>query len=208
MSDAQLGFQPSKAPPLDASVAQFVPQSIMSRYRQTASIGGASSVSTGPAVPAVGGAQPYHGPAIGGPEQMSGAVVANFDSLQGGAPPAGVYSDASGMPPMASVLFPRDTTILSAAAKEQVRAAAQAFSAQGGAGYIRVVGHASSRSANMTVSRHLQWDFEHSQARANSVARALIAAGVPATHVLVSAVGDDNQGDGDSSHRADIFVQS
>jgi flagellar motor protein MotB len=203
MADAQLGFQPSKAPPLDASVAQFVPQPVLSRYRETASISSASAVSGGPAVPAVPAA-PYRGPAIGGPE-MSGAVVANFDSLQGGAVAPGV---AAGMPASASILFPHDTTILSAAAKTEVLSVAHAFNAQGGAGYIRVVGHASSRAANMSVSRHLQWDFDHSQARATSVARALMAAGVPADKVLVSAVGDDNQSDEENSRRADIFFQN
>jgi outer membrane protein OmpA-like peptidoglycan-associated protein len=206
MTDGQLGFQPSKAPPLDASVAQFVPQPILSRYRQTASVSSASSMSTGPAVPPVSSA-PYQGPAVGGPE-MSGAVVANFDSLQGGAVAPGVMAGASGMPAASSILFPHDTTILGPAAKLQVEAAAQAFNAQGGAGYIRVVGHASSRTSNMSVSRHLQWDFDHSQARANSVARALIAAGVPASKVLISAVGDDNQSDEETSRRADIFIQS
>jgi outer membrane protein OmpA-like peptidoglycan-associated protein len=208
MTDSQLGFQPSKAPPLDVSVAQFVPQPILSRYRQTASVSSTSAVSTGPAVPAVPPAAPYSGPAMGGPEQMSGAVVANFDSLQGGAVGPSVMASASGMPSTASILFPHDTTILTPAAKLQVEAAAQAFNAQGGTGYIRVVGHASSRTANMSVSRHLQWDFDHSQARANSVARALIAAGVPASKVLISAVGDDNQSDEETSRRADIFIQS
>jgi outer membrane protein OmpA-like peptidoglycan-associated protein len=203
MTDSQLGFQPSKAPPLDPSVAQFVPQPVMSRYRETASVGSTSSIGDGPAVPAVPAAA-YRGPAVGGPE-MSGAVVANFDSLQGGAVAPG---RAAGAPASASILFPHDTTILSASAKAQVLSAAQAFNAQGGAGYIRVVGHASSRSANMSVSRHLEWDFDHSQARANSVARALIAAGVPADKVLVNAVGDDNQSDEENSRRADIFLQN
>lgn len=200
MTDTQLGFQPSKAPPLDASVAQFVPQPVLSRYRETASISSTSAIGGGPAVPAA----PYSGPAIGGPE-MSGAVVANFDSLQGGAVAPGMV--AGGLA-TASIVFPHDTTILSAAAKAQVMSAAQAFNAQGGAGYIRVVGHASSRSSNMSVSRHLQWDFDHSQARATSVARALIAAGVPADKVLVNAVGDDNQSDEENSRRADIFFQN
>ena len=207
MTDAQLGFQPSKAPPLDASVAQFVPQPIMDRYRQTAAIGGAPGVGGGPAVPSVPASQSYRGPAIGGPE-MSGAVVANFDSLQGGSVAPSVYANASGLPPTVTVIFPNDTTILSASAKEQVRAAAQEFNANGATGYIRVVGHSSSRDANMSPARRLQWDFEHSQARANSVARALIAAGVPADKVLVNAVGDDNQSDAESSRRADIFIQS
>jgi outer membrane protein OmpA-like peptidoglycan-associated protein len=205
MTDTQLGFQPSKAPPLDASVAQFVPQPVLSRYRETAAVSSAPAFGGGPAVPAVPVA-PYNGAAVGGPE-MSGAVVANFDSLQGGAVAPGIAA-ASGGPATASILFPHDTTILSGAAKAEVLSAAQAFNTQGGAGYIRIVGHASSRSANMSVSRHLQWDFDHSQARATSVARALIAAGVPADKVLVNAVGDDNQSDEENSRRADIFFQN
>ncbi len=60
VSDAELGFRPSTAPPLDASVSQFVPASIVARYRQTAAVGpsyGAAVPGTGmggPAVPASG----------------------------------------------------------------------------------------------------------------------------------------------------------
>jgi outer membrane protein OmpA-like peptidoglycan-associated protein len=156
------------------------------------------------------------GKAMGGPEQMSGAVVANFDSLQAGtAAPAAVYANTSGLPPTSVVFFPHDTTVLNAAGKTQVRAAVQAFQQSGGQGFIRVVGHSSSRTANMSVQRHLVFNFERSQARANAVARALIAEGVPANKVLVEAVGDSQpvyyesmpQGE-DGNRRAEIFVQS
>jgi outer membrane protein OmpA-like peptidoglycan-associated protein len=217
-SDSDLGFQPSKAPPLDPSVSQFVPAPIIARYQQTASTGpGAApapydSSSTGPAVPAA----PSAGKGVGGPEAMSGAVVANFDSLQAGSvAPASVYTNAAGLPPTSVVFFPHDTTVLNAAGKSQVRAAVQAFQASGGQGFIRVVGHSSSRTANMPVARHLIYNFERSQARANAVARELIAEGVPASKVLVEAVGDSQpvyyesmpQGE-EGNRRAEIFVQS
>jgi outer membrane protein OmpA-like peptidoglycan-associated protein len=218
MSDAALGFQPSKAPPLDASVAQFVPMPIMARYQQTASMGGAAGLSGaptmtgGPAVPAVPGSR--RASAMGGPEQMSGAVVANFDSLQGAAvAPSAVYSNAQGLPPAAVVMFPSATTILSVDAKAQVQSAAQSFNARGGTGYIRVVGHAAIASTKVSEERRLQINFERSQARATAVMRELIKDGVPANKILIDAVGDSQpvydasaQGEG-GNRRAEIFFQ-
>ncbi len=225
-----LGFQRSSAPPLDPSVAQFVPQPILARYQQTASLSGTpgvQSAAVGSAVPANGPAvapqagndpPPAHGRAMGGPEQMTGAVVANFDSLQTAsvAPSTpSVYANPEGLPPAAVVFFPHDTTVLSASAKAQVREAAQAYQSHGGQGYIRVVGHSSSRTANMPLERHLVWNFERSQARAKAVAEELIRQGVPADKVLVEAVGDSQpvyyesmpQGE-EGNRRAEIFFQS
>ena len=213
MSDAALGFQASKAPPLDASVAQFVPMPIMSRYQQTASLGGAAGLSGspyagGPAVPAV----PAR--AMGGPERMTGAVVANYDALQGGAvAPAVVYSNAQGLPAAAVIAFSDATTILSADAKAQIRAAAESFNDRGGTGYIRVVGHASTSSTKVSEARRLELNFERSQARATSVMRELIKDGVAANKILIDAVGDSQpaynaaaQGE-NGNRRAEIFFQ-
>jgi outer membrane protein OmpA-like peptidoglycan-associated protein len=221
-ADASLGFRRSSAPPLDPSIAQFVPPSVLSRYQQTASAGAVPGIGSAPAS-AYTAATPKRvrtashrtvSENVGGPESMSGAVVANFESLQS-PKSAAVYSDSSGMPPAAVVFFPHDTTVLDAQGRAQVRQAVEAFRAHGGQGFIRVVGHSSSRTANMTVERHMVYNFERSQARANSVARALIAAGVPADKVLVEAVGDTQpvyyesmpQGE-EGNRRAEIFLQS
>lgn len=203
-SDQQLGFLPSKAPPLDPSVSQFVPPSIMSRFEQTASVGPTEAVAApaAPAVPAEGA------PAEGGPETMSGAVVANYDAIQ---PPA---AGPSGQAPAEIVFFPHDTTVLNAEGRKLVRAAAEAFRDKGGQGYVRVVGHSSSRTGNMPLARHIELNFERSQARATAVARELIRDGVPAEKVLVEAVGDSQpvyfesmpQGE-EGNRRAEIFIQ-
>jgi len=116
--------------------------------------------------------------------------------------------------PTAIIYFPGDTTSLSAAARTQVRQAVAAFQAGGGAGTVKVVGHASSRTANMPVERHLEMIFQKSQARANAVAQALIKAGIPADRVQIEAVGDSQpiyyesmpKGE-DGNRRAEIFVQ-
>ena len=79
---------------------------------------------------------------------------------------------------------------------------------------IRIVGHASSRTANMPVEKHLMVIFEKSQARANAVAKEIIRDGVPAARVLVEAVGDsqpiyyESMPKGDAGNRrAEIFLQ-
>jgi outer membrane protein OmpA-like peptidoglycan-associated protein len=213
-SDAQLGFKPSSAPPLNPSISQWVAPPILAHYRQTASAAGvagtsAPAVSAVPAVPAVGGRK---GRGMGGPS-MSGDVVANLDAVPG--TPAGMAAAMNGgVPPTAIVYFPGDTTALPAAARAQVRNAVAAFQAVGGTGSVKVVGHASSRTANMPVERHLEVIFQKSQARATAVAQALIRAGVPADKVQIEAVGDsqpiyyESMPKGEAGNRrAEIFVQ-
>jgi outer membrane protein OmpA-like peptidoglycan-associated protein len=210
-SDAQLGFKPSTAPPLNPSISQWVAPPILAHYRQTASAAGSAGTSAPAvsAVPAVGGRR---GRGLGGPS-MSGDVVANLDAVPG--TPAGMAAAMNGgVPPTAIVYFPGDTTALPSAARAQVRNAVAAFQASGGTGSVKVVGHASSRTANMPVERHLEVIFQKSQARASAVAQALIRAGVPADKVQIEAVGDSQpvyyesmpKGE-DGNRRAEIFVQ-
>ena len=205
-SNDQLGFKRSEAPPLDASISQWVSQPVLARYRQTASNAGIAPVRQA-AVPAVA---PRGG--MGGPESMSGAVTANLDAVS---VPGGVIASMSGeATPTATVFFPGDGTAISAAARAQIRAAADRYKAMGGVGTIRVVGHASSRTANMPVDRHLTTIFKKSQDRANAVGQELIRQGVPAARVLIEAVGDSRpvyyesmpQGE-EGNRRAEIYVQ-
>jgi len=131
----------------------------------------------------------------------NGAVVAASAAGMGGAAPTSV------------VYFAGDGVTLSAAARTQIRAAATAFKASGGSATIRVVGHASSRTADMPVERHLEVIFQKSQARANAVAQELIRQGVPADHLQIDAVGDSQpvyyesmpKGE-EGNRRAEIFV--
>jgi outer membrane protein OmpA-like peptidoglycan-associated protein len=191
-SDASLGFKPSSAPPLDPSINQFVSAPIVARYRQTASLAGV------PAAP---------------PKTGSGsndAVVTNPDP-SGAARIAAINGGAA---PTAVIYFSGDGASLSKAAHAQVRAAVAAFKANGGQGTVRVVGHASSRTANMSVEKHLETIFAKSQARANAVAQDLIRQGVPASKVMIDAVGDsqpiyyESMPKGEAGNRrAEIFVQ-
>lgn len=187
VSDAELGFRPSTAPPLSPSINQWVAAPIVDRYRQTASNAGISAPTGMAAVPAAGAST------------VDGSMV----------------TSATGTAPTAVVYFPGDGTVLSAAARKEIRTAAQVFKAAGGSATVRVIGHSSSRTANMSVEKHLETIFDKSQKRANAVAQELIHDGVPAARVLVEAVGDSQpiyyesmpKGE-DGNRRAEIFVQT
>jgi outer membrane protein OmpA-like peptidoglycan-associated protein len=203
-SDAALGFRPSAAPPLSPTISQWVSAPIVQHYRQTASNAGAQAV----AVPAV----PARSAVVS--DMTGGAVTANLDAVSTG--PAGSISAANGgVAPTAVIYFPGDGTTLSAAARTEIRNAVAQYKATGRTGSVRVVGHASSRTANMSVEKHLEVIFDKSRQRANAVAQELIHEGVPAEKVLVEAVGDSQpvyyesmpKGE-EGNRRADIFVQS
>jgi outer membrane protein OmpA-like peptidoglycan-associated protein len=205
LSDAALGFHASDAPPLDASVNEFVSAPIVAHYRQTASNSELASAMTAAAVPAV--------PARGAGAGPDAAIVTDMAAVSGA--PAAIAAMNGGVEPTAVIYFPGDGTGLSTAARAEVRAAVATFKANGGQGAIRVVGHASSRTGNMPVEKHLETIFDKSQARANAVAQELIHDGVPASRVLIDAVGDsqpiyyESMPEGEEGNRrAEIFVQS
>lgn len=194
VSDAQLGFRPSSAPPLDSSISNFVPAPIVTRFQQTAAASGGGAFS---AVPGAGGA------VLSKTGAEPSSAIAAIAARNGGIAPAGV------------VYFPGDGTALNAAARTQIRSIVAAFKAAGGNGRIRVVGHASSRTANMPVERHLETIFAKSQARANAVARELMNQGIPSSQLQIDAVGDSQpiyyesmpRGE-EGNRRAEIYVQS
>lgn len=59
-------------------------------------------------------------------------------------------------------------------------------------GQLRVVGYASSRTRNTDVATHKLANFEISQERADSVAKALRASGMPASDITVEALADSS----------------
>jgi outer membrane protein OmpA-like peptidoglycan-associated protein len=191
-------------------VAQWVSPPILAHYRQTAASAGAAGTAA-PAVPAVSPTAGRRG--ARGATPMPQDVVASLDAVPG-TPMGMAAANNGGVSPTEIIYFTGDGTSLPKAARTQVSKAVAAFEARGGTGTVKVVGHASSRTANMSVERHLEVIFQKSQARANAVAQALIKAGVPASQVQIEAVGDSQpifyesmpKGE-DGNRRAEIFVQ-
>jgi outer membrane protein OmpA-like peptidoglycan-associated protein len=198
-SDDQLGFQQSKAPALDPTVAHFVSRSVMDQIRQTPSDASATQAPalTPPADPKPVAAQQQssNDPQADGHARHtsntdSGSfVTATRSSYSGMATPA-AYTTGEQSLRKAVVFFPRDAAVLTTKAKAEVLSAARSYQSRQGAGFVRVVGHSSSRTGDMPMARHLAVVFQHSQDFATAVADELIRDGVPADKVLIEAVGD------------------
>ena len=221
LADAPLGFKASSAPALDPTVAQFVPPSILARYQETRR---ASVYLVAPhgAVPVRSATPAAYAPGrTAAMESGNGSVQVNLAAIQSGYVPASVPGAAMGGPsipivgqPATVVFFGHGSTALDGAAQSRVRAAAVAYRAGGNARFVRVVGHASSRTGDMPLAQHLTTNFKASQDRASAVAQELIRQGVPANVVIVEAAGDtqpvyyESMPEGeDGNRRAEIFFE-
>ena len=89
---------------------------------------------------------------------------------------------------VASVLFDVGSKNLSKKARQDIRKAAVLFKQRGGS--ILVVGHASSRTRDMSWQRHHFVNLQLSHDRAHSVATELRRQGVDATAIRVNAISD------------------
>jgi len=228
-ADAPLGFKPSSAPPLDSNISQFVPAPVIARYEATqAQAATVTAPSTATKKVKVAPAEPVK-PASDGDQSSisteSGSVFVNLNAMDKGARVTKTSSSdgvmqsavyrAPGKTPSAVVFFPGGGKAIDGKGSLQIQAAAQAFLAAGGEGFIRVVGHSSSRTGDMPLAEHIAFVFKQSQDRANAVAQALVKAGVPAKSVIIEAVGDTQpvyyesmpQGE-EGNRRVEIFIES
>jgi flagellar motor protein MotB len=232
-TDMQATFATSKAPALDPSVAQFVPQQILSHYQETAA---AASVPIESATPSKRHhhrkktktsqrliRHNYSLAALFRPATMTEASYSGSSalSMKSRIRTAAVARSPHGLEPslfapatrtaVAVVAFPDETTILDRNARNRIQSAARVFVAQGGEGYVRVVGRASGQAASLPRTTRLRNNFERSEAQATAVARELIRDGVPPEKVLIEAVGDSPTSAHASlqaSRSAEIFLQS
>jgi len=156
----------------------------------------ASTVSTAPAnanfnAPAASPSQPGERPVA--PivaDTYNAALRATQQTLSQTASvqPAGFQSAApAGGSSATTVQFGHDSANLSSAGRAAVREIAEQYKARGG--IIRVVGHASSRTKNMSVAQHNLVNFNISLDRAQTVASALARQGVPTEVIFVEARG-------------------
>lgn len=195
-------FALSKAPVLDPGISNYVPPSIISRYAANAPVAPQQLALAGQRVhlkapPGTRRLKLGTGTSdVGGPEAMSGAVVANLGALPLSTAAAAYLSQGS-----ASVRFAGAGTMLTREGREAVTAMAQAWTARGSQSYVHVTGYGGGVTAS--VGR-LEAGFARAQARARRVADALIKAGVPADKVLVDAQGQAPAGE---AGRADIVLE-
>lgn len=87
-----------------------------------------------------------------------------------------------------TVYFGHGSTSLSATEQAQIRALAQEAEQTGA--IVRVLGHASSRTADMELPLHDRVNFKVSKQRAEAIAKVMIQAGLPADRIYVEALAD------------------
>jgi outer membrane protein OmpA-like peptidoglycan-associated protein len=215
-SDEQLGFEASKAPALDPNVAHFVAPAVLNQYQQTSTQAASAPALTPPPAPKADVPQKtseLDPSATARSHRSYAAATPEHGSSYGSMASPAAFTAGSNAGSHAVVFFPRDAAVLGPKAREQVAATARAYLAAQGTGFVRIVGHSSSRTADMPLAQHLEVVFQHSQDFATAVAQELIRDGIPADKVLVEAVGDSQpvyfesmpQGEA-GNRRAEIFL--
>jgi outer membrane protein OmpA-like peptidoglycan-associated protein len=97
-------------------------------------------------------------------------------------------SAVEGGTPIATVTFAVGSSRIDAAGRRAIRAAAQQQKARGG--MLQVIGHASSRTRDLSPVRHHMVNFRVSVDRASAVARELVRQGAAPGSIQVTAVSD------------------
>jgi outer membrane protein OmpA-like peptidoglycan-associated protein len=125
---------------------------------------------------------------------------------------APVSAGGQGLVKVATILFPNGSANLSARDRRILSDVAQLQRESGGRPVV-IVGHASSRTRNMTPVRHSTVNYRLSQNRADTVARSLRAMGIPDRAMRVQAAGDaqpiyyEVMPSGEAGNRrADIYI--
>ncbi len=132
------------------------------------------------------GPYPVGGPLVAGGPAYPGAPVAGAAGTQ----PLTAYAPLAGVRTqrVAVIYFGNGSAALSGQDRQVVRQVA-ALQRQYG-GLLRVIGHASSRTAATDITRHKMANFAVSLQRANAVAEALMREGTPGRYLYVGAVSD------------------
>jgi outer membrane protein OmpA-like peptidoglycan-associated protein len=129
--------------------------------------------------------EPSAAPPSSVPTATSQSVTVNDDALDA----VPVAASFSGQPYLAStVYFGHSSARLTGTERAELAKVAQTAIASGAA--VRVIGHASARTADLDLRAHEVANFTMSLKRANAVADVLIHAGLPANRIRIDALGD------------------
>lgn len=171
-----------------ATMTRSAPSSQLAERTTYDSAGTASRAAPPPAEPAVRQTTPPPAAAQTpppAPSATSQSVIVNEDAIDSA--PAAV--SFSGQPYLATTIyFGHGSAQISAAERSELAKIAKTAVANGAA--MRVIGHASARTADLDLRSHEVANLTMSLKRANAVADVLIRAGLPADRIRVDALGD------------------
>ena len=148
------------------------------------------------------------------PEALAPVVPVGALAAAPGGPLRFVLPAAEGRAGLArTIRFGRGSATLSAEDRDALAALAERAARSGAS--VRVVGHSSLRTREMDPIEHAMVNFGMSLRRANAVAAALVAGGLPPGRLVVDAAGDtrpvasEAMPSGEArNRRAEIFVES
>ena len=174
-STASPVYTPAPTPVIPAASPADVKQAFGSYFSQSGPAAVAPPAAQTQVAMAGGAGVPVTVPATGGGVPAQG--FANY----------GAYG-ADGSMRAAIVTFGTGSAALSGEARRSLREVAKLYKERGG--HVRVIGHASNRTKEMSAERHALVNFDVSLRRANAVAKELISLGVPANVIYIGAVSD------------------
>lgn len=118
------------------------------------------------------------------------SAEAEVESGSGAAAPAGARPVGPAADPPVIVYFANGSSRIAARERAKVAEVARRYKADG-AGAVRIVGHASSRTLNLPIDRHKLVNLWISMDRAEAVARELVRRGVAPDAIVVEARADN-----------------
>ena len=205
--------------PAQPAVAVAPGQTVVSQTFARLLQDSASTVSTAPAnaLFSVPSAVPIRaGETLASPivrDTYNAALMATSRSIRGiaSAQASAFQSEVASSSAAATVQFGHDSAGFTRTGSKAIRQIADQYKKRGGV--IRVVGHASSKTRNMSVVEHSLANFNVSLDRAQTVANELIRLGVPPDAIFVEARGASDPAFFESmpagaagNRRAEIFL--
>lgn len=123
------------------------------------------------------------------PRASEQSVIVNEDAIAGTVAAAPLATSFGGRRYLAStVYFGHGSASITAGERQEIARIARAAAANGAA--IQVIGHASARTADLSLRDHETANLAMSMKRAQTVADVLIQSGMPANRVIVEALAD------------------
>lgn len=123
------------------------------------------------------------------PRVSEQSVIVNEDAIAGGPAARPAVSTLGGRRYLASTIyFGHGSASVTEAERQEIARIAKAAAANGAA--VQVIGHASARTADLSLRDHETANLAMSMKRAQAVADVMIRAGMPSDRVIVEALAD------------------
>lgn len=204
-ADAAAAAQEEEVSPPPAETAEVIEKEVEKVEEAQTAASEAPAVQSAPAAAPASAPEPATS-ATAVAEETEVAAIAE-DTLKG----VPGYRELVKQPPLETIFFEQGSNRITAEDSQKLTRIAQSQLADGGR--LKIVGHASSRTRELSASEHMIANLKASQQRAAAVAQALIALGVSSDDLILESVSDSfpltrggRPSDEAKNRRAEIFL--